>query len=115
MSDPLELIKQICIHSNRCFLWTHYYDPEAPTREGIRIARPVEKNGFETTYFERDYPTMEGKLFLGGNRLQTAWLTQNEITRAFAYFGLRQSTIIGDEKNYHLGAHFNGAYSRLSL
>lgn len=115
MADPVELIKQICLHTSRCFVWTHYYDPESPMREGVRTPRIVDRNGFQTTYFERDYPTMDGKLYLGGNRPQQAWLTQSEIIRTFAHFGMTEASILNDVKDYQLGAHFNCAFSRPSF
>lgn len=111
MSDPLELIKQVCIHSKRCFVWTHYFDLESPLREGARIARIAEKNGFTTTYYERPYPTMDEKLFLGGNQMQTAWMTQQEIIRAFAHFGLSAATIMSDQREALNGANFSGAFA----
>ena len=112
MSDPVELIKQICLHTSRCFVWTHHYDLDAPLREGTRSPRTIVKNGFETTYYERPYPTMEGALFLGGNQRQTAWLTQPEITRAFAHFGLSRGSVLAETRDFNLGAHFSCAYSR---
>ena len=112
MSDPLELIKQICIHSGRCFVWTHYFDLASPLREGVRIPRPAEKNGFTATYYERPYPTMDEKLFLGGNQAQTAWMTQQDIVRAFAHFGLSTATIISDQCESLNGSHFSGAFAR---
>jgi hypothetical protein len=114
MHDPLELIKQISLHSNRCFVWTHYYDAVAALREGARAARPVEKNGFKTIYHERDYPRTDESLFLGGNRARQAWMERDEITRAFAYFGLSQATITQDQQDGPNGANFSCAYSRVS-
>ena len=110
MADPLELIKQICIHSRRCFVWTHYFDPASPLREGVRVARLAEKNGFTAMYHERPYPSMDEKLFLGGNQMQTAWMTQQDIIRAFAHFGLSSATILLDQRESPNGAHFSGAF-----
>lgn len=111
MADPLELIKQICVHSRRCFVWTHYFDPDSPLREGARIARRAEKNGFTATYHERPYPSMDEKLFLGGNQMQTAWMTQEDIIRAFAHFGLSSATVIADQRESPNGSHFSGAFA----
>lgn len=112
LADPLELIKQICLHSDRCFVWTHYYHAAVAAREGARSPRVATKNGFTTTYFERDYATMEGGLFLGGNRPQTAWMEQHEITRAFARFGFDQAKVLEDQMDHPNGAAFSCAYHR---
>ena len=113
MHDPLELIKQICIHSSRCFVWSHYYDAVAVGREGERAPRGAEKNGFRTIYYERDYPRMDERLFLGGNRQRQAWMERDEISRAFAHFGLTQATILHDQQDSPNGANFSCAYSRV--
>ncbi len=112
MADPLELIKQICLHTSRCFVWTHYYHADVAAREGARVERVVEKNGFRSTYFERDYPTMEGSLFLGGNRPRQAWMERDEIIRAFAFFGLHQARVLGDSQESSNGASFSCAFAR---
>jgi SAM-dependent methyltransferase len=111
MADPLELIKQICMHSRRCFVWTHHFDPASPLREGARVARIAEKDGFTATYHERSYPRIDEKLFLGGNQMQAAWMTQEDIIRAFAHFGLSTAMVIADQRESPNSSHFSGAFA----
>ncbi len=112
MADPVELIKQICLHSNRCFVWTHYYMPSHLSAGESRTPRPFEKNGFETVYYQRDYPSMADPLFLGGNQPLHSWMTRDEITRAFAFFGLTEATIHGDHTEHPTTANFSCSYAR---
>ena len=114
MADPLELIKQICLHSSRCFIWSHYFAEPQDLSASDRSPRTVHRNNFTTTYYEKDYPDMDSDMFLGGNRLTNAWMKRDDIARAFAHFGFDRATIVVDEPHHVNGPAFSCAFARSS-
>ena len=99
--DPLEMIKQICLHTPRCFIWTHFHEPSVlDGREPVAF----EKNGFRTTYY---LPATDGQQQPGA----PAWMERDEIIRAFAHWGLRHAVHLGEDREYPPGAYFNCAFS----
>ena len=112
MEDPVELIKQVCLHTNRSFVWTHYYDPSNDPVGDVRVPRGFAKNGFTTTYFACDYPSMADKLFLGGNRPRNSWMARDEIIRAFSHFGLTQASVLNEQNAPPTRANFSCSFSR---
>jgi hypothetical protein len=61
MSDPVALIKAICNVTDKCFLWTHYYNDERGNLEAKRIRRHVNIAGFDTDYYELEYSDGENR------------------------------------------------------
>ena len=104
MSDPLSLIKETCRITDRCFVWTHYYEAAAGDREGKRLRRTVSNGGFEAEYFELEYKNMEGGTFWGGNTTTRAWMSQDTILAGFRHFGLNKITMIEDTPSHPNGA-----------
>lgn len=109
MSDPVQLIKNICDHTGKCFLWTHYQTEEGIKRRN-RKPRSGLFHGFSTVLHEVNYPDMAADKFWGGNKPVAAWMEQGEIIRAFENFGLKNHTILQDHKDHPAGAAFSAAF-----
>jgi hypothetical protein len=103
MVDPVGLIRLIAEHTDRCFVWTHYFSPEPSNDRMERTPRSVSRFGFETTYHELTYPDMESGRFWGGNRPVQAWMEKAAILDAFAHFGLAQQAILDETLDHPAG------------
>jgi hypothetical protein len=114
MRDPVTLIEAICNVTNKCFVWTHYYNDECGNNEGIRIKRHVTVSGFDGDYYELEYPDRENGTFLGGNNDLRAWMTRGDILACFKYFGLNEVVLLGDAPFNPAGACMSFAASRNS-
>jgi SAM-dependent methyltransferase len=110
MPDPAALIEVICKRSKSCFLWTHYQSVEA-IQQSKRKPKAYSNGGFDTTLYELPYPDMKYDKFWGGNEPVAAWMTQDEIVRAFAYFGHSKSQLLQDHPTHPAGASFSAAFS----
>jgi len=88
MEDPFELIKLMTEHTDRIFLWTHYYDlerkdlPEKQEREVIR-------DGQKFNFFIHEYVDVQNVDYHGGLYPSSAWLTRADIHKIFEHFGFR--------------------------
>lgn len=99
MPSPLELIRLIAGATDRCFVWTQYFEESrCPGRTG----EPASLDGFSATYRRRAYDG-KGAGFWGGNQTTASWMSKDDILGAFAHFGLTDITVIEDQP-----AHPNG-------
>lgn len=108
MEDPIELIGHISKFTNKCFVWTHYYDENhcpGPPR------RPLKQPGGQI-YYQRDYPDRDYGKFWGGNRPVSSWLRKDDILDAFSLAGLKTTQIIAEDLDHPGGACFTFAASR---
>ena len=112
MRDPVTLIKAICNVTNKCFVWTHYYNDECGNNDGKRAKRHVNVSGFDTVYYELEYPDVQNGTFLGGNDNVRAWMTRDDVMCCFKYFGLNEIFLLGDVPLNPAGAHLSFAASR---
>ncbi len=86
MENPYEFIKAISQHTERVFLWTHYYDPKASALVE-RQPKMVVCDGLELTFYEQAYGDQNDGKFWGGNKPTASWLTKDDIDRCFRHFG----------------------------
>ncbi len=97
-ADPIELIKQICLHASRCFVWTNVHDPDGPAPPRP-YAQEVEMNGLHArTYAEAP----------GG----AAWLDLDGLVRCFAHFGLAAHIVHAEVRDFAAGAHVSVSFRR---
>ena len=108
MPDPLDLIALIRAATDRCFVWTHYYDE---TRCPGRTAEPTAVAGFETIYYRKDYGA-KGPQFWGGNRDVARWMTKDAILAAFRHFGLAEISVLEESPDHVNGPAFTFAARR---
>jgi Methyltransferase domain len=112
MRDPVTFIKAICNVTNKCFVWTHYYNDECGNNDGKRTRRHVNISGFDADYYELEYPDKENGTFLGGNNDLRAWMMRDDIVACFKYFGLNEVILLGDAPLNPAGACLSFAASR---
>jgi hypothetical protein len=110
MENPFELIKGISQHTDRVFLWTHYYDPAIPSNPP-RNPKAVVCDGLELTFYEHVYEDMDYGKFWGGNKPTASWLTKDAIEQCFRHFGY-DLTIHEDNRTAQIGSHITATASR---
>ncbi|MEJ0095239.1 MAG: class I SAM-dependent methyltransferase [Methylocella sp.] len=87
MENPFELIKSMSKHTDRIFLWTHYYNPDEISKS--RIPKSVACDGIEVTFYEQAYGDTAYGTFWGGNKPTASWLSKPGIERCFSHFGYK--------------------------
>jgi hypothetical protein len=117
MADPLELIEAICGITDRCFVWTHYYNDENGNAEGQRRPRAVSRGAATATYYELGYDTaaQDNPGFWGGNQRVRAWMPLPDIIAAFRAFGLDEIVMVHDDPHIPIGATASFAARRMLL
>ena len=106
MQDPVNLIRLIAGVTDRCFVWTHYYDEAHRGSTLEMVAKPVTVHGLQTTYYQFNYPNMDYDLFYGGNKPVTSWMPRDSILDAFKHFGFGDITIISEQPDHPHGSCF---------
>ena len=112
MRGPVTLIKAIFNVTDKCFVWTHYYNDECGNNVGKPTKRHVNISGFDADYYELEYPDRENNSFLGGNNDLRAWMARDDIVACFKYFGFNDVILLGDEPLNPAGACVSFAASR---
>ena len=103
MSEPLKLIEQIGRRTKKCFVWSHYFDPDYyPGAQ--RTPRSVEFAGRQFTHHELPYPDMESGKFWGGNKPVASWLGREDMLGAFKAAGFDQVEVIQEQLTHPHGA-----------
>ena len=100
LSDPVDIIRGIAAITDRCFVWTHIYDPQ---RHPVKfVAEPVERLGIQIDYWTHQYGSKD-KNHWGGIDPVAAWLTRNDLLRAFEASGLSDIQVIEDQPDHPNG------------
>jgi hypothetical protein len=86
MENPYEFIKAISQHTDRVFVWSHYYDPNVPT-PAERQPKKIVCDGLALTFYEQAYGDQSYGKFWGGNKPTASWLTKEDIELCFRHFG----------------------------
>jgi hypothetical protein len=114
MVDPISVIRDIARVTDRCFVWTHYYDPAHAARSGPMVHTAVTRHGFAAAYHQLQYPNREDGTFWGGNRPTACWMEREAILDCFKRFGLDQITMVLEQPDHPRGPCFNFAAERRS-
>lgn len=109
MADPLRLIREICRITDKCFIWTHFYDPQQHNLN--HTPSEVIIDGFKTTYWTHVYGEKSDG-FWGGNLEAAAWLTRDDILNAFSNFGLTSIDVIREDRKFINGPNIMFAAKR---
>lgn len=112
MADPVNLVRLISLATDKCFVWTHYYDPKNTDKTGMRTARRVSFPDFSTVYYELRYPYGQGGKFWGGNKPIAAWMERDSILQCFARFGFTEATVLQETPDHPNGPCFSFAVQR---
>jgi SAM-dependent methyltransferase len=110
MEDPIRLIRAIANITQKCFVWTHYFDQE-------HYPGPARELKFDPRYpgikmYTLAYEDMEYERFWGGNRPIAVWLDRDDIVKAFTDAGFTSVEILEDSPNHPNGACFTFAATR---
>jgi len=112
MQDPYQLIKSITAHTDRIFLWTHYYDPLLPKGPNFRKITVI-RDGMPLEYYEHAYNIdISSEAFWGGNKPTACWMTKEAIIELFKNFGF-QLTIHNDVRTWDIGHHITATAIRV--
>ncbi len=109
MPDPVALIRLISTVTDRCFVWTHYYDP---TNHYLNHhARQHTVADFTTTYWSHVYGD-KSTAFWGGNQAEASWLEKSSLLDAFRHFGFGHIEVIRDDQTFVNGPNIMLCASR---
>lgn len=111
MEDPPTLIRSIANVTDKCFVWTHYYDPDH--YPGVPRTPVKHPDGFLLYQFE--YPDMDYEKFWGGNKPVASWMRKDDILKAFIEAGLNEIRIIEESPTHPNGASFTFVACRTTL
>jgi hypothetical protein len=109
MKDPLRLLELIAKHTDRMYMWTHYYDAtiiaNTPYLASKFLSQETVKVGDETVVLHRhDYQTMLAeKTFCGGSEEYSQWLTRDSLFSALKAYGFTDF-----ETSFEMPAHPHG-------
>jgi hypothetical protein len=95
MPDPVALIRAIATVTDRCFVWSHYFDPD--NHNLAHHASQHATGDFSTTYWSHRYGD-KACAFWGGNKQSAAWLERDSLLGAFRHFGLDQIEVFRDDQ-----------------
>jgi hypothetical protein len=93
MKDPLKLLELIAKHTDRMYMWTHYYDKaiidaKPYLRSKFLSEESVQLGGQTVTLHRHDYQTMlVEKTFCGGSEEYSKWLTHESLFAALRAYG----------------------------
>jgi hypothetical protein len=105
MTEPLKLLWLIKHHSNRCYIWTHYYDHDVLRRAygdkfSTRFGEPkiAEYAGYRCEAYEQYYAeALDWQGYCGGNAPSSFWLGRNDILNFLEHIGFKKLEISGEE------------------
>ena len=100
MADPVELIEAIAKTADACFVWTHVYNSE---RHPVTFAAErVTRLGIEVNYWSHRYGSKAEKHWCGIDAT-AAWLTSEDMLRAFVAAGLSNINLIENQPGHPNG------------
>jgi hypothetical protein len=105
MTEPLRLLRLIAGHTDRLFLWTHYYPddfaPAPPYERPIVGVRSVDFDGRPVVHVDRSYMGGEDTpAYCGGVLAGSAWLRRGDILAVIAMLGFDTVDVLD-----HTGEH----------
>lgn len=112
MRDPVKLLSQMAAHTDRLFLWTHYYeertikaDPNLAHRFGGRTA--AQADGFSYHLYRYNYlEALDSKRFCGGSAPYSHWLSRDAILEALKNFGFQKVAVCHETLDHPHGPSF---------
>ena len=101
MTEPLKLLWLIKHHTNRCYIWTHYYDQEIlrdiyGDKFSARFGEPifVSQAGYSCQAYVQYYgEALDWQGYCGGNAPSSLWLTRKDILNYLEYLGFKNIEI----------------------
>ncbi len=112
MENPLELLNLAATHTDRLFLWTHYYDEKilsarADLSHNFRGRRMQSHAGYRCEGHVRAYGEALGwSGFCGGPEAHSVWLERDDILGALKAYGFTKVVTGVDTPEHHSGPAF---------
>lgn len=119
MREPLKLLALIAEHTDRCIIWTHYYDAE------VINAQPVLKTRFfphgTTSWGDMSAPVwrfeyqeaLQSSLFCGGSAPFALWLERQTILDTLKKLGFTRIEVAQESTSHPNGPCFTLAASKV--
>jgi hypothetical protein len=114
MKDPLRFLELLSKHTDRLFIWTHYYDADLInakdylkskffTEEKVELA-----NGGTATLHRHEYQTMlQSQSFCGGSEAYSKWINRHGLLAALKSFGFTDFEINHETPDHPHGPAFS--------
>jgi SAM-dependent methyltransferase len=120
MRDPVGLLVKLARHTDRIYLWTHYYDADVISglphlKAKFTAHEEAEVQGFKYTLHRHEYgEDLHNKNFYGGSAGFSNWLERQDIVGALRHFGFSEisTSNLEEEKNHSHGPCFSVAAER---
>ena len=112
MADPIKLISGIGRVTEKCFIWSHYYEETHPLSPAFQPVSNPRYPGL--TQYTLAYGDMAHGRFWGGNDPVSVWLKRDDMLTAFKGAGFSSIGIIDDSPNNLHGACITFTASRPS-
>jgi 2-polyprenyl-3-methyl-5-hydroxy-6-metoxy-1,4-benzoquinol methylase len=110
MSDPIALIESIAKVTDRCFIWTHYYDSAHYRGTARQICSDPQYSSIK--FYVAKYDNMDYGRFWGGNRSASVWLDRDDIISTFRRVGFNRINVITEDVDHPNGACLSFAAQR---
>ena len=113
MRDPVGLISLLSQHTDRLYIWTHYYDEEVIQGTPYLAVRykehtSAETGGFRYTLHRQDYlHSLSVSGFCGGSADFSNWLNREDLLGALRYFGFADIRIQHEMRDHPHGPCFD--------
>jgi hypothetical protein len=111
MRNPVELLSLLASHTNRVYLWTHYFDPAIKTNPALthkfKSHTEHEVAGFRHTLYRQEYlVSLDQPGFCGGNEEYSNWMSRAELLTCLSHCGFKDVRIAHDQPDHPNGPAF---------
>src|SRR5262249_16449924 len=114
MPDPVKLLELIAKHTDAFYLWTHYYDVAAMSKDDLRHVPFVGNievqnfNGIPVHLYSRSYyGAWQSKAFCGGAHDLHRWIERGDIIAVIRSLGYDDVRIAHEEPKHQNGPSFS--------
>lgn len=115
MTEPLKLLSLIKQHTNKCYIWTNFYDhdvmaPAYSDQFGTRFGHsvPIEYAGFRCEAYPHYYgEALDLKDYCGGSAPSSLWLRKNDIVSFLGHIGFNKVDVHNVDTTYATAPRFS--------
>jgi hypothetical protein len=109
MKEPLKVLELVAAHTNKLYLWTHYFDRKILVKKKGFMARFREEEtasiaGQSVALHRHDYLAMLDEMtYCGGGAEYSKWLTRDGLMRALKALGFDDLQVSFDAPDHQNG------------
>jgi len=103
MRDPLELLYQISLRTDRVMLWTHYLSEEQISGWPSELKSRQTVHGFTCDYHKLDYPSNWGSRAFAGTAAYCSRIRKQDIIDGLKAFGFSSVRVVLDDVDHRGG------------